>query len=140
MDNSLRSLAPKEHDRVCELFKRHPCEYPQLKTHLQVVKIFKDVPKYLSLLEKVETFIIRQFGFNLIIKNIPDHAELRDTSKQTKVGHQEMRETLEQFGTVECLDLIRGVAYVKYDDPELCHNLINNMQMGPNIITTRLVC
>jgi hypothetical protein len=138
MDNSLRFLAPREHDRVNDLFKRHPCVYPQLKTHLQVIKIFKDVPKYLNLLEKIEFFIIRQSGFNLIIKNIPEQAELRETNIVTKVGHQEMRETLEQFGKVEHLDLIRGVAYVKYDNPEPCHKLINNMQMGQNIITTKI--
>jgi len=138
MDNSLRFLAPLEHDRVNDLFKKHPCEYPQLKTNLQVIKIFKDVPKYTSLLEKIEAFIIRQTGFNLIIKNIPEQAEFRETNIVTKVGYQEMRDTLEQFGTVKYFDLIRGVAYVKYDNPEPCHKLINNMQMGQNIITTKI--
>ena len=138
MDNSLRFLAPNEHDRICMLFKKYPCEFPQLTTHLQVVKIFKVVSKYLELLDKIELFIIRNYGFNFIVKNIPSYAELRETSVVTRVGYEEMKDTLGQFGAVQHLEIYKGTVYVKFDNPDQCHRLINNMQMGQNIITTKI--
>ena len=138
MDNSLRHLAPREHDRVCELFKKFYCEYPQLSTNIQVIKIFKDPKKYLELLEKVELFIIKNANFNFILKNIPEFGELIETNTMTKIGYQEMKDTLNQFGVVEKIEIIKGFVYVKFDNPEPCHRLINNMQMGRNIITTKV--
>jgi hypothetical protein len=138
MDSSLRYLVPHEHDRVAELFKRYPCEYPNMSTHLQVVKIFKDKSKYLELLEKIETFIIRIAGFNFVVKNVPEFAQLRETDDTTRVGREEIWETLEQFGNLLSLEFIHGIVYAKFDDPEPCHGLINNMQMGKNIIHTRI--
>jgi hypothetical protein len=138
MDASLRNLAPREHDRVDELLKKYPCEYPNAATHLQVVKIFKDRTKYLELLEKLELFIIRSAGYNFIIKNIPEFAQLRETEETTRVGREEIWETLDQFGNLLSLEFMRGIAYAKFDDPEPCHSLINNMQMGHNIIHTKI--
>ncbi len=140
MDPSLRFLAPREHDRVQELLRRFPCEYPKLATCLQVIKIFKVQAKYIELLEKVELFIIRQLGFNFILRNIPDVGQLRETGTITKIGYQEMKDTLNQFGNLENIEIIKGTVYAKFDNPEPCHKLINNMQMGQNIITTKLVC
>jgi len=138
MDSSLRYLVPHEHDRVAELFKRYPCEYPNMSTHLQVIKIFKNKSKYLELLEKIEIFIIRTVGFNFIVKNVPEFAQLRETGETTRVGREEMWETLEQFGNLLSLEFMRGIIYAKFEDPEPCHSLINNMQMGNNIIHTRI--
>ena len=140
MDTSLRHLAPKEHDRVCELLKKYPCEYPQLTTHLQVLKILKIASKYLELLEKMELFILRKAGFNFIVRNIPDYGELCETGQRSKIGYQEMKDTLCQFGELERIDIIKGTVYAKFDNPEPCHKLINNMQMGANIINSRLIC
>lgn len=137
MDSSLRNLAPREHDRVFELLKRYPCDYPTTAS-LQVIKIFKDRLKYLEFLEKFELFIIRSAGFNFIIKNIPEFAQLRETGDTTRIGREEMWETLDQFGNLTSLEFMRGIAYAKFDDPEPCHSLINNMQMGHNIIHTKI--
>ena len=140
MDPSLRFLAPREHDRVQELFKKFPCEYPKLSTCIQVIKIFKVPAKYIELLEKVEMFIVRNAKFNCVIRNIPDVGQLRDTGATTKIGYQEMKDTLNQFGNLENIEIVKGTVYAKFDNPEPCHKLINNMQMGQNIITTKLVC
>lgn len=138
MDNSLRFLATREHDRVNDLLKRYPCEYPKLSTHIQVVKIFKDSKKYLELLEKVENYIIKTHGFNLIIKNVPEFAQNRETDDTVRVGKDEMKETLEQFGKLLNIEMIRGIVYAKFVNPEPCHKLINNMMMGTNIIHTKI--
>ena len=139
MDGSIRYLAPCEHDRVNELLSKYPCEYPKLSTHIQVVKIFKDSKRYIELLEKIENYVLRTTtGFNLIIKNVPEFAQLRDTGCPTRVGREELWETLEQFGKLHSVELIHGTVYAKFDDPEPCHSLINNMQMGNNILRTRI--
>jgi len=109
-----------------------------MSTHLQVIKIFKNKSKYLELLEKIEIFIIRTVGFNFIVKNVPEFAQLRETGETTRVGREEMWETLEQFGNLLSLEFMRGIIYAKFEDPEPCHSLINNMQMGNNIIHTRI--
>lgn len=138
MDTSLRSLAPKDHDRVCELLKRYPCDFPKLATHLQIIKIFKIPSKYMELLDKIEVYSIRNAGFNFILQNAPEFAELRETGALSKVGRESMRDTLNQFGIVEKLDIVHGTVYAKFEDPEPCHKLINNMQLGQNIITTKI--
>ena len=140
MDSSLRYLAPKEHDKICELFSKYPCVYPGLETHINILKILKMAPRYLTLLEKLETFIIKKAGFNFVLRNIPDYGELCETGQRSKVGYAEVRDTLNQFGKVIQLEIIRGTVYAKFEDPTRCHKLINNMQMGTNIITTRILC
>jgi hypothetical protein len=138
MDPSLRYLSPLDHDTVKKLLERHPCDYPNLNTQIQLVKIFKDSKKYTELLEKMETYILKRAGFNLIVKNVPQFAELRENWRIVRVGLEEMRETLEQFGTVETIGMVGNVVYAKFDDPEPCHRLINSMQMGHNILSTKL--
>ena len=137
MDQSLRRLAPAEHDRVQRLLERYPCDYPKLSTHIQIIKIFKDSKKYTELLEKMETFIIKNAGFNIIVKNVPEWAELRETREAVRVGLDEMRETLEQFGPVHNIGMIRGTVYARFDNPEPCHRVINMMQIGQNIVHTK---
>ena len=138
MDHSLRYLAPYEHDTIQKLLEMYPCEYPNMKTQFQLVKIFRDSKKYLELLERIELFILKNAGFNFMVKNVPEFAELRENRGTVRVGLEEMRDTLEQFGTVENIGMMRNVVYARFDDPEPCHRLINNMQMGQNILSTKI--
>jgi hypothetical protein len=109
-----------------------------MTTQFQLVKIFRDSKKYSELLERIELFILNRAGFNLIVKNVPQFAELRESRNTVRVGLEEMRDTLEQFGKVENIGMVRDVVYARFDDPEPCHRLINNMQMGQNIISTKI--
>jgi hypothetical protein len=136
MDSSLRYLAPDDHDRVRKLLERYPCEYPNISNHIQLSKIFRDPKKYSELLEKIELFAIRKAGFNFVIKNVPEWAELRDSRNTVRVGLEEMRDTLELFGSVKKIDMVRDTVYSHLDDPDPCHKLINNMLLGENIIRT----
>lgn len=136
MDSSLRYLAPADHDRVQKLLERYPCEYPNISNHIQLSKIFRDSKKYSELLEKIELFAIRKAGFNFVIKNVPEWAELRDSRNSVRVGLEEMRDTLELFGIVKKIDMVRDTVYSCLDDPDPCHRLINNMLLGENIIRT----
>ena len=46
MENTLRYLAPRDHDRVVELITKYPCDISKLSNQLQVIKLLKDVKKY----------------------------------------------------------------------------------------------
>jgi hypothetical protein len=140
MDQSLRYLSPRDHDRISDLLMEFPCEYKNFTTHLQVVKILKVSSKYIDLLDKLETFIAKKAGFNLIIKNMPDVALNAVTRNTVKVGYQEVLETLSQFSTVEKFLMIRGHVYATLENPVPFHKLVNNMEIGDNIVTTRILC
>ena len=138
MDPTIRYLSPLEHDAVQKLLERYPCEYQNMATQFQLVKIFRDPKKYTELLEKIELFILKNAGFNFMVKNIPEFAELRERRETVRVGLEEMRDTLEQFGTVEKIEFVYNTACVRMNDPEPCHRLINCMQMGQNILSTKI--
>ncbi len=140
MDQSLRYLSPRDHDRVSDLLAEFPCENTNFSTHLQVLKIIKVSSKYIDLLDKLEYFIAKKAGFNLILKNMPDVALNAVSKKPVKVGYQEVLETLSQFGKVEKILVIRGHVYATFDNPAPFHKLVNNMEIGDSIVTTRLVC
>lgn len=138
MDQSLRYLSPHAHDIVQKLLEMYPFDYPNLKTQVQLVKIFKDSKKYSELLEKIESFIIKKVGFNFIIKNIPEFAKLQTSHVTVRVGLEEMKDTLEQTGAVETIGMVDDAVYAKLENPSHCHNLLNNMLLGNNIIRTKL--
>ncbi len=143
MDSTLRFLAPIEHDRISELLKRYPCIFPTIiKTQLQLLKILKISSRYIEVLDKMELIILKNFEFNFILKNLPDVAQLSVNGKTIKVGYEETIDTLEQFGNIDKLEIIRGTVYVKFIGSafaEYCHQTINNMQIGKNIISTKIV-
>ena len=139
MDSTLRFLAPRDHDRIIDLFTKTGVSFPNVATQLQVIKIIKMKERYMELLDKLEKHALKNSGFNFIVRNIPEVGISRDTSQETKIGYPEMRDTLKQFGTVYGIEIIRGTVYVKFDDPTRCHQMINAMQMGKNILSTSIV-
>jgi len=139
MEKSLRHLAPREHDRVQELLKKSGYKLPAtVVSQLQVSKILRDPKKYTELLDKIEKNAAKSLGFNFCLKNIPDQGPLRETGELIKIGHQEMVDTLNQFGVVKELEIIKGAVYVNMVDPLPCHKTINHMQMGNNILTSNV--
>lgn len=139
MDQSLRHLSPRDHDRVTELLTKYPCNISKFTTQLQVVKVLKNREKYLDLIDKIEKFIIKNAGYNFILRNIPDYGELSETGNTVKIGYAHIKDTMDKFGAVQALEIIKSTVYVKFDDPGLCHSLVNNMMMGQNIITSIIV-
>ena len=142
MDSTLRFLAPIEHDRIVELLQRYPCSLPKnIITHLQLLKILKITLRYLDVLDKIELIILKQHEFNFILRNLPEFAQLSANGKHTKVGYEEITDTLEQFGDIAKIVIIKGTVYVEFiNSAEYCHQTINNMQIGKNIISTKNIC
>jgi hypothetical protein len=139
MDHSLRHLAPRDHDRISELYAKYPCDISKLANQIQVIKLLKDAKKYKEILEKIEKMISKTAGYNFILRNIPDYGELSETGRLVKIGYSHMRETLEQFGSLDSLEIVKSTVYARFDNPGLCHSLVNNMMMGGNIITSTIL-
>ena len=139
MDHSLRYLAPRDHDRVAELLNKFPCDISKLSNQIQVIKLLKDSKKYSEILERIEKIILKSAGYNFILRNIPDYGELSETGRRVRIGYSHMRDTLEQFGAVSSMEIVRSTVYAKFDDPGVCHSLVNNMMMGGNIITSTVL-
>jgi len=110
-----------------------------MSNQIQVIKLLKDTKKYKEVLEKIEKCILKNAGYNFILRNIPDFGELSETGQRVRIGYSHMRDTLEQFGDVSSIEIIRSTVYAKFTDPTLCHSLVNNMLMGNNIITSNVV-
>lgn len=144
MDASLRFLCPRDHDRTCEIVRKTGYTLEKkFVSSVQMIKIVKHAGKYLELLEKIERAAAKHGGYNFILKNIPDKGVYSETGEETKIGFSEMRDTLKQFGKIQQwqppMEFIRGTIYVQFDDPTVCHRLVNNMQMGNNILSSNVV-
>jgi len=124
---------------VNELLTKYPCDISKFSTQLQVVKVLKNHEKYIDVIDKIEKLVIKNAGYNFILRNIPDYGELSETGDIVKIGYSHIKDTMEKFGAVYSLEIIKSTVYVKFDDPGVCHSLINNMMMGSNIITSLIV-
>jgi hypothetical protein len=138
----LRNLNSKIVDRVLYLLKFASCDrvfQDTLINYLRLIKIKRDVTKFNMLLEKTELHLLKKSHFNFVIHNIPEYGIVSSTHKSERIGYVHIYDTLEQFGDVNTFDIVRGTAYVKFDDPSVgkyAHNTINNMMMGNQIIRT----
>ena len=53
-----------------------------------------------------------------------------------------MYDTLEQFGKVDTLDIVRGTVYVKFAETSVSqytHDILNNKMLGDQIVQTCVV-
>ena len=146
----LRFLDPKNTDRILLLINHFSSEsknilvFQLLLNKLQVLLIKKDIPsinKYYSmLLNNIEYSLIKKYGYNLVIRNIPIYAK-NINGKRTAVDILEIVDTLKQFGeiSIKQVIIISNVSYIQIIDigkNKILHNILNNMQMCYNIITT----
>jgi hypothetical protein len=139
MDDSLRYLAPDEHDHVVKFLTKYDTDISKMDTQFQVLKILKSSKKYIELLDKIEKMIMKQHGYNFVLKNIPDIAEYSGSTIQGVVDYENVLATMEKFGHVIAFDFIDRTAYVVFVNPLVCHNAINNMMMGTNILSSCVV-
>jgi len=144
MLKKLRYLNPKGCDRTIDLMSYSNDIHIDDKTvqELQLITISRKADKLQGVLDKLEIQIMKSCGFNFAIHNIPTHASDLVTDVVTPTNYENIRATLEQFGKVDQLKIIRGTVYTRFSNSNVCnstHSLINNMQMGENIINTLVV-
>lgn len=141
----VRHLSSKHSDRVLFLLNRVSCDKVFSDTminYLRLVHIKHDVKKCIFLLEKIESHLLKKSEYNFMISNIPEYGIVSSTRVNEKIGYIHIRDTLEQFGKVDTLDIIRGTAYVKFankDTSIITHNTINKKLLGNQIIHTFVV-
>jgi hypothetical protein len=143
MFSNVRYLNANGCDRITELVKKTGVSSNHVMSVNAIAALGKIKPevakeKLNALLEKIEKQCIKG-KYNLVLKNLPEAAPLRDTNQVEQIGYPHMYDTFDQFGKLETLKIIRGTVYVKFAEESscvMCHNTINNMQMGQNIVTT----
>ena len=145
--NKVRYLDPKTHDRMIDLgalyspFLISVIPILEMIAALAKVRINNARDRLKILYSKFEKHLVYE-TCNFIIRNIPDKAIIRDTGLTENIKYTHIRDTLNQFGTFTNLQIVRGTVYVKFTSETSCtmtHSLLNNMQMGDNIITTQIL-
>ena len=138
MDSSLRYLNPSLTDRVNHLIEMtygitpHPPKFEKNVTHCM----------YKERLETYENELMKINGFNLLVKNVPLFAVQSSDRKKVKVSYANMRDTFNDFGHLKKIELFKGNAYLGFKtkkEASETHKLINNMQLGENIIKTKVI-
>ena len=138
MNSALRYLNPVLTDRVNHLIDNtygplpSPPKFTNGITHAE----------YHEKLENYEIELIKTNGFNFMIKNVPLYAQSSATKKDVKVTYAALRDTFNEFGTVRKISVFKGVVFLTFKtkkQAEETHKLINNMQMGKNIIKTKVI-
>ncbi len=138
MNSALRYLNPVLTDRVNHLIDN---TYGPIPTPPKLSNGITHA-EYREKLENYEIELIKANGFNFMIKNVPLYAQSSATKKDVKVTYAALRDTFNEFGTVRKISVFKGVVFLTFKtkkQAEETHNLINNMQMGKNIIKTKVI-
>ena len=136
----LRYINPAAWDRVFKLTGYTTIDEKVARTAkmgLTAVDATRSRTKFDEIMDRLERHMVKQSKFNMKVCNIPSTGVLTDTNQETKIGYNHMRATFGQFGLVDDLILVQGTAYVQFSkskDSKDTVKLINNMQMGSNII------
>jgi len=137
MDYTYKYMNPQLTERVSHLYDI-TYKKPNLPTFYS--KILYN--EYTQMLEELEKNLMKINKFNFIINNIPKKAMEQNSKKNVKITYSNMRETLSQFGKVQKIEIYHGTVYVQFitfQQAFSTHELINNMQLGENIIKTKVI-
>ena len=132
-------------DRVMNLISKVAYDVAfekQMLKSIRIVAVSNNSTKYDDLLNTIESYLIKKAAFNLVIHNVPSYATEKYTGKIARTSYAHFRDTLEEFGKVEKLEIMNGTAYVRFqarDDALYTHNTINNMMIGDRIVQTVVV-
>jgi hypothetical protein len=147
----LRYLSPRNHDRIVDLLSKEPCDHSLVMKAVPTLQMIQSLSrtsqetariKFETLLATVEKHVMKKNGFNIMIRNIPNFAQMSETDEKVAIKYVHMRDTLRKFGNLIMFHMIRGTVYAKFADQESCtmtHSLINNMMMGDNIINSEVI-
>ena len=86
-----------------------------------------------------EQELLKKSRFNLIITNVPTHGIERDTNNVVVIRYGHMKDTLRQISRLIDIKMFGSTVYCEFinlDGAHKVHNMLNNMQIGNNIIYT----
>lgn len=137
MNSSLRYLNPVLTDRVNHLIEN-------TYTSIPLPKLSKCIThaEYREKLETYEIELMKKNGFNFMIKNVPQYAQNSLTRKDVKVTYAALRDTFNEFGDVKKICVFKGTVFLIFktqNQAKETHDLINNMQIGKNIVKTKAI-
>lgn len=144
---SVRHLNPKACDRIADLIAYTGAEAPELNLMIQTISnLAKTNPKFArqslqTVIDAVEKRIVAGH-FNFVLRGLPPVAPLRANGVVEPVGYAHVRDTLIDFGSFSNLKIFRGNAYVNFVNEESsreCSSVLNNMQIGKNIIKAECI-
>lgn len=144
MFSKVRHINPKACDRIRELISEAPFTIDDYSKPIVAIECLHKIKpaeakkRLDALLLKIEKQAIAG-RFNFILRGLPDSAPLSATNEIETIGYPHVRDTMSQFGKFTTLQIIRGTVYVNFVEKSsciLCHSLVNNMQIGSNIVST----
>ena len=130
----LRHLDPGTFDRVTYLLghvKLTDSDTMVVDNLTKLMTVRSDSVKFSEVMARIELFLLKKSNYNFMIRNIPD-ADCTGTI----VTYSTIRNTVDQFGTVFALYMNHGVAFFEMNNSVETHKLLNNMQIGKNIISS----
>ena len=111
----------------------------QVNHMLNLHNIRPNPEKFIGMITRLETHLLKNSEYNFVIKNIPSHSTGKYDNRVSRVTYTAMRDTLNEFGCVRNIFLSHGTGYFTMTNHHQTHELLNNMQLGKNIIRTACV-
>jgi len=133
-------------DRVIFLLQNNKLDDTKLNDDLNIVLKLLQITvnninknKFNIILKKIEKKLLKKSNYNLVIRNIPRYAVSVSTRTEVPVTYQSLRDTINQFGDIKSMYINYGVSFIKMSNNESTHALLNNMELGNNIISTEVI-
>ena len=140
-----RAIAQEECDRV-RFLARYATptdeELAAFEMRAKVAQLQKDISKMKLAFSKLLKSQMKTAGINLVIDNLPDDAIRQCDDKPERITGKSIHETMNQFGSVHNAVVYKNHAYVWFDnasDSKYTHDMVNNMMIGNNIVSTAVV-
>ena len=108
----------------------------------RVAKALKNVVKMQEAFAKLIKEQLLCANVSLVIENVPDIGVRASDNLPDRITAKSIHDTMWQFGSVRDAVVFKNHAYVWFDEIDDAYNthaLINQMQMGNNIITTKVI-
>ena len=109
---------------------------------IKIAKIQKNMTKLREIHEEMLLKILKEAKVNFVIKNLPKYGHNQNNRELAEVNAKSIHDTMNEFGKVNDTVVFRNNAYVWFEsinDAKQVNSLINNMQIGKNIINTKVI-
>ena len=107
-----------------------------------VAKLRKSTPRMQEAFAKLIKEQLLCANISLVIENVPDYGVRKSDNLPDRITARSIHDTMGEFGAVRDAVVFKNHAYIWFDEIEdafRTHSLINQMQMGDNIITSSVV-
>jgi len=135
-------MYPAGYDRVEFLIKKTGQLPLNFEKNIKLIQLLRNKSKFTDFMNKTEDYLLSKSKYNIVIKNIPSHANYSENDMKTDVTHENLRATFNQFGLIDKLDIIHSHLYINFrlaTSAIKTHKLVDNMQMGDSRLKSRCI-